>query len=106
MAAAGGPWIRITDGKHYDDKPCWSHDGRVIYLLSEHSGFLNVWGIHFDPAKGAANGDPFPVTAFDNPDLIVAKTIEFVGLSATQDRLVVTLEQVSGSIRVLDNVDQ
>jgi len=44
LAAAGGPWIRITDGKHWDDKPRWSPDGKVIYFLSERSGFFNVWG--------------------------------------------------------------
>ena len=51
-------------------------------------------------------GDPFPVTSFDNPNLMIANSIEAVGLSLTQDRLVVTVAQVSGSIWVLDNVDR
>ena len=106
MAVAGGPWIRITDGKHWDDKPRWSPDGRVIYFVSERGGFFNVWGVHFDPAKGGPVGDPFPVTALDNTNLMVAKSIEAVELSLTQDRLVVTVTQVSGSIWMLDNVDK
>jgi Tol biopolymer transport system component len=106
VATDGGPWIRITDGKHWDDKPRWSPDGRVIYFVSQHSGFFNVWGVHFDPAKGRPVGDPFPVTSFDNPNLMIANSIETVGLSLTQDRLVVTVAQVSGSIWVLDNVDR
>ena len=52
MSAAGGPWIRITEGKHLDNKPRWSPDGKIIYFLTERAGFFNVWGIHFDSARG------------------------------------------------------
>ena len=105
-AAGGGSWTTITEGKHWDDKPRWSPDGRFIYFLSERRGFFNVWGIHFDPAKGKPEGEAFQVTAFDNPRLMIAEVIPTVGLSLTQDQLVVTASQVSGSIWVLDNVDQ
>jgi hypothetical protein len=37
---------------------------------------------------------------------MVPKSIEQVGLALTQDRLVVTVTQASGSIWVLDNVDR
>jgi hypothetical protein len=67
---------------------------------------FNVCGVYFDPAKGGPVGDPFPVTALDNPNLMVARSIEAVGLSLTQDRLVVTVAQVSGSNWMLDNMDQ
>jgi len=105
-AAGSGSWTTITDGKRWDDKPRWSPDGRIIYFLSERRGFFNVWGIHFDPVKGKPEGEPFQVTAFDNPRLMVAEVMPDVGLSLTQDQLVVTVAQVSGSIWVLDNVDQ
>jgi Tol biopolymer transport system component len=105
MATTGGPWIRITDGKQWDDKPHWSPDGKIIYFLSARRGFFNVWGVHFDSAKGKPVGDPFQVTTFDNPKLAIANSIQDVGLSLTQDRLVVTVSQVSGSIWVLDNVE-
>ena len=106
LAAGGGRWTRITEGKHWDDKPRWSPDGRIIYFVSERGGSFNVWGIHFDPVKGRAEGEPFQVTAFDNPRLMVADVIPAVGLSLTQDQLIVTVSQVSGSIWVLDNVDR
>jgi Tol biopolymer transport system component len=106
MAAAGGPWIRITDGKHWDDKPTWSPDGKSIYFVSGRGGFFNVWGMRFDPAKGKPVGDPFRVTSFKSPSLMVPEQIAPVELSVTQDRLVVTVAQVSGSIWVLDNVDR
>jgi Tol biopolymer transport system component len=40
MTAAGGPWIRITDGQHFVYAPCWSPDGRTIYFVSGRSGFF------------------------------------------------------------------
>jgi Tol biopolymer transport system component/DNA-binding winged helix-turn-helix (wHTH) protein len=106
MAAAGGPWIRITDGKHWDDKPAWSPDGKSIYFVSGRGGFFNVWGTRFDPVKGKPVGDAFQVTSFKSPTLMVPEQIAPVELSVTQDRLVVTVAQVSGSIWVLDNVDR
>ena len=60
VAAGGGPWIRITDGKQWDDKPRWSPDGKTIYFLSDRKGFFNVWGIHFDPTKGMPQGEHLP----------------------------------------------
>jgi Tol biopolymer transport system component/DNA-binding winged helix-turn-helix (wHTH) protein len=105
-AAGGGPWTTITEGKHWDDKPRWSPNGRIIYFLSERGGFFNVWGIHFDPVKGKTEGEPFQVTSFDNPRLMVAEVMPDVSLSLTQHQLIVTVSQVSGSIWVLDNVDQ
>jgi Tol biopolymer transport system component len=105
-AAGGERWTTITEGKHWDDKPRWSPDGRIIYFLSERRGFFNVWGIHFDSVNGRTEGEPFQVTAFDNPRLMVAEVMPDVGLSLTQNLLIVTVSQVSGSIWVLDNVDR
>ena len=93
-----GPLPVWQVGKHWDDKPRWSPDGRVIYFLSERSGLFNVWGVHFDPGKGSPVGEAVPVTALENRNLMVPKSIEQVGLALTQDRLVVTVTQVSGSI--------
>ena len=104
-AVGGGPWTTITEGKHWDDKPRWSPDGRTIYFVSERGGFFNVWGIHFDPVKGKTEGEPFQVTTFDNPRLMVAEVMPSVGLTLTQNQLIVTVSQVSGSIWVLDNLD-
>jgi Tol biopolymer transport system component len=105
-AASGGPWIPITDGKRWDDKPRWSPDGKMIYFLSGRSGFYNVWAIRFDPVQGKALGDPFPVTALDSPNEMVPKFIPTVAISLTQDRLVLTVAQDSGNIWVLDNIDR
>ena len=104
--AAGGPWIRITDSEHWDDKPRWSADGKIIYFISGRSGFFNVWAIHFDPSQGRVIGGPFAVTNFNSPARMVPEHEPSVDLAVTQDKLLLTLEQLSGSIWVLDNVDQ
>jgi Tol biopolymer transport system component/DNA-binding winged helix-turn-helix (wHTH) protein len=106
MPSAGGQWTRITDGKQWDDKPRWSPDGRTIYFLSRRRGFFNVWGIHFDPEKGRPAGEPFRVSAFERPRLMVPHMISPVALSITKNRLLLTMSKVSGGIWVLDNVDR
>jgi len=106
VPASGGAWIRITDRKQWDDKPCWSPDGRTVYFVSGRGGFFNVWGIHFDPPAGKTVGQAFQVSRFENPRLMVPRWIPPVGLSLTQDKLVLTIEEESGSIWLLDNVDR
>jgi Tol biopolymer transport system component/DNA-binding winged helix-turn-helix (wHTH) protein len=104
LPATGGPWTRLAEGQHWDDKPRWSPDGKTIYFVSDRGGFFNVWGIHFDAAKGKPVGEPFRVTAFESPALMLPSEITKVELSVTQDRLALTLEDLSGNIWVLDNV--
>ena len=106
-AANGGPWIRITDGKQLVLTPQWSPNGRMIYFVSGRSGFINVWGIRFDPAKGKLVGLPFSVTAFNRLTLMVPRQITgAIELSLTHDRLLLPLAQSAGSIWVLDHVNQ
>jgi Tol biopolymer transport system component/DNA-binding winged helix-turn-helix (wHTH) protein len=105
-ATGGGPWTRITEAKHWDDKPRWSPDGRTIYYLSDRKGFFNVWGIHFEREKGRPEGAPFQMTSLDSPGLMISDLMQNVGLSLTEDKLIVTVAQRSGSIWVLDNEDR
>ena len=102
--ATGGPWIRISDGKQFDDKPLWSHDGKTIYFLSRRGGFFNVWGMRFDQVQGKPIGQAFRVTSFDRPSLMVPQQIQPVALSIAQNSLLLTMSEVSGSIWVLDGV--
>ena len=106
MPASRGSWIQITDGRHWDDKPRWAPDGRTIYFVSSRDGIFNVWGIHFDPARGKPKGEPFSVSAFAGPGPMVPRKIDDVELSLSQDKLALTMEERSGSIWVLDNVGQ
>jgi hypothetical protein len=78
----------------------------MIYFVSGRGGFFNVWGTHFDPSQGKLIGEPFAVTKFESPALMVPEHIPSVDLSLSQNQLVLTLEQVSGSIWMLEDVGQ
>ena len=106
VPASGGSWTRITDGKHWDDKPRWSPDGKTIYFVSGPGGFFNVWGVRFDPAAGKPVAKPFQVSKFDSPRLMIPRWIGPVGLSLTPDKLVVTTAEEAGNIWILDNIDR
>jgi Tol biopolymer transport system component len=106
IPASGGPWTRITDGRHKDDKPRWSPDGKTIYFVSNPGGFFNVWGIRFDAAAGKPIGQPFQVSNFDSPRLMILRMIPPVELSLTKEKLALTMEQASGNIWILDNVNR
>src|SRR4029434_2820000 len=100
--AGGGEWIRITEDSGRSGQPHWSPDGRTIYFVSNRgTGFTNVWGIHFDPAQGKSVGEPFRVTSFDSPGRIIKGEIALSG-----ERLAVPIEEATGSIWVLDDVDR
>lgn len=99
-----GAAIRITDGQ-WDDKPRWAPDGKTIYFVSRRSGFFDVWGIHFDPATGQTTGEPFQVTKFESPALMIGPDIVHTELSLNQDHLMLNLADVSGSIWRLDHVN-
>jgi Tol biopolymer transport system component len=105
MRASGGPWLPIIR-RNWADKPRWSPDGRTIYFLWGPGSFNNVWEIRFDPDTGKTVGDPFRVTALDNPALMIPAPMDGVEISVTQKNLVLSLNQVSGSIAILDNADR
>jgi Tol biopolymer transport system component/DNA-binding winged helix-turn-helix (wHTH) protein len=106
VPAAGGAWRRITDGKHWDDKPRWSPDGKTIYFVSGPGGSFNVWGIRFDPAEGKPVGDAFRVSTFEGHGPTIPRWIPAVELGLTEDKLVINMAEISGGIWVLENVDR
>lgn len=106
MRATGGPWIALVNERAWADKPRWSPDGRTIYFLSNRGSFFNVWAIRFDPGSGQPMGEAFPVTTLRSPSLAVPAHIEADEISLSEKALVLTLEQVTGGIWVLDDVDR
>jgi Tol biopolymer transport system component len=102
IPATGGEWIPITDGKHWADKGVWAPDGTTIYYVSNRGGFLNVWGIRFDPAEGKALGEPFQVTYFNSPSLRVDPDMVRMEIGLSNNLLALQLMEVTGNIWVLE----
>jgi len=104
VPVSGGQWTTITDGKWFDDKPRWAPDGRLVYFVSNRTGFINVWGRRFDPARGTPVGEPFQVTRFQSSaQQMVSQSL---GMAVTRDRLVLSVASLSGELWILDNVDR
>ena len=106
-SAAGGPWVSITDGEFWDDKPRWSPNGRMIYYVSRRNGFFNVWARPFDPVRGRPFGDAFRVTDFESPShSIFNASIAKLHISVLSDRLILPITDSSANIWMLENADR
>ncbi len=106
IPGSGGQRVRITEGKYWDDKPRWAPDGKTIYFVSARTGFLNLWGVRFDPVRGQPSGEPFRVTGFESPHRMIPDRMFTLGMSLTENRLVLPMAEVSGNIWVLEDVDR
>ena len=106
VPAQGGEWIRITEGKYFDDKPRWSPDGRTLYFISNRTGFFNVWGIHIDPATAHPVGEPFRVTAFESPNQMIMSDVRNMDMALTANQLMLPITEASGGIWILENVER
>jgi dipeptidyl aminopeptidase/acylaminoacyl peptidase len=104
--AQDGEWTPVTEGKYWEGKGRWSPDGRTIYFVSNRTGFFNVWGIRFDPRAGKPVGEAFQVTDFESPAQMVLPLLGRLEMALALDRLVLPVMEVSGSIWILENVDQ
>lgn len=103
--SAGGTWIRMTEGRYFEDKPRWSPDGQALYFLSNRTGFWNLWGRRFEPETGRPVGEPFQVSQFDTSAQMI-RNVADLQIAITGERLILPITQTSGVIWVLDNVDR
>lgn len=101
--STGGSPIRLTDGQTWQDKPRWSSDGKRIYFVAERNGFLNVFSVGFDPARGRSDREVRQLTDFHSPEFVVAGVIPSIGFSLVNDKLMLTMAQTSGGVWLLDS---
>jgi Tol biopolymer transport system component/DNA-binding winged helix-turn-helix (wHTH) protein len=101
----GGPWIRIAEGESFNDRPRWAPDGQTVYFFSNRGGCLNVWGQAFDAASGRAQGSPFPVTSFHDPQLSIPESVE-AGIAVTHTHLLLPLTERTAAVWVLPASDR
>jgi Tol biopolymer transport system component/DNA-binding winged helix-turn-helix (wHTH) protein len=102
----GGPWVAITTGEFWDDKPHWSPDGRTIYYASLRGGFFNIWGRRFDPIRAQPVGEPFRVTEFEALEHAILQDVSRMHTALSRDRLMLPMTDVSARVWVLENIDR
>jgi len=106
IPTSGGAWRAITDGTWFDDKPRWSPDGRVLYFVSNRSGFPNVWGRRFDNVAGLPIGEPFPVTSFRSAQFELTPQTVQMDIAVTATHLLLPMSESRSEIWMLDHVDR
>jgi hypothetical protein len=102
MPAEGGPWVPITSGASYDDKPRWSTDGKMLYYISDRAGLMNLYGQPIDPDRGVPVGGAVKLTAFDSPSRAITGPLGRVEIAVSDDQVFLPLTDVSGDIWMLD----
>jgi hypothetical protein len=107
MRAGGGPWIPVTEGAVYDDKPRWTADSGALYYLSLRAGFWNVWRLSLNRETGRPVEAPTQVTFFNSPARTIADDLagQFQ-YSVTRDRVILPVAERNGAIWVLENADR
>ncbi|MBL8292368.1 MAG: PD40 domain-containing protein [Bryobacterales bacterium] len=63
-AAGEAEWITVFDRDTNSRVPIWSHDGNLVYFLTNLDGFQCLYGQRLDGATKRPVGDPFPVQHF------------------------------------------
>ena len=99
-------WTDAAPALSNTDKPRWAPNGRVLYFLTNRGGFQNLAGIRFDPDRGITIGQPFDVTHFSSPSLIVSPLFDRTEIGIAAHRAMLTMVSSTGSIWMLDNVDK
>ena len=100
-------WVRVAADHAWPDKPRWAADGRTLYFLSRRpTSYLNLWATRFDPERGTSVGEPYALTQFDSPSLIISPDVTRSEMDVSLSHAVLTMKTTAGSIWMLDNVDR
>jgi Tol biopolymer transport system component/DNA-binding winged helix-turn-helix (wHTH) protein len=92
-------WNRISQPGIWGDKPRWSPDGNLLYLISEHDGFRCLWAQRLDHSTKRPAGAPISIMHFHSARLSTANIgygqLE-IGVAA--DKIVFNLGELTGNI--------
>ena len=100
-------WIRVAADHTWPDKPRWAPDGRTLYFLSRRpTSYLNLWAVRFDPERGTPVGEPYVLTTFDSPSVVISPDVQRAEMDVSSRHAILTMKTTAGSIWMLDNVDR
>jgi Tol biopolymer transport system component len=94
-------WISISEGQTSDREPYWSPDGRRLFFISDRDGFRCIWARDVDPQTGKPAGSPVSIAHFHHARELLRSprpASGSIGLTATADTLVFTVEQSTGNL--------
>lgn len=99
VPATDSEWIQITDGSSWDDKPRWSSDGSLIYLVCDRDGHRCLWAQRIDTGTRRPAGPAFPVHHFHamRPSLLEVG-LWILEMDVAEDKIVVGLGDITGNI--------
>lgn len=95
-------WVKVLESPQADPNPRWSPDGGLLYFSSERDGYSCIWAQRLDPATKRARGEPFAVRHFHLPSLPMVAPSFWYPIALARDKVVVSLEERSGGIWMLN----
>jgi len=98
-------WIPVTDGEHRDFEPSWSHDGTMLYFLSDRDGNRCLWAIRVSGHSKRPIGEPFPVQHLHSRSTHIPVTsgASVFGVSPGSGRLVFGAAEMSSTIHSVES---
>lgn len=94
-------WIRVSDDG--DDRPWWSPDGNLLYMVSLRDGARCIWAQRLNPATKRPVGDAFAVYHLHGARARVPSTgLGTFGPAILPDGIIFSLEEVSGNVGILE----
>lgn len=92
-------WIAIDHPSHWDDKPRWSPDGRLIYFVSDRDGQLCLWAQRFDTHTRRMVGKPFAIEHFHGSRLAMQNVgLGFLEIAIARNKAVLGLGELTGGL--------
>jgi eukaryotic-like serine/threonine-protein kinase len=92
-------WIPITPEDTFVNAPTFGADSGMVYYLSNRDGGVCVWGQRLDPATAQPRGEPFAVWHLHDASHSMWRiSMPLRGLTASRDRLIVSIAESSGNI--------
>ena len=91
--------IDITDGSFWDDKADWSPDGNTVYFLSDRDGFRCIYAQRLDRDRRPVANGLVEVKHFHSARRSILRVgLGPMNISVAQDRLVYTINELTGNI--------
>ena len=96
----------VTDGSALDDKPRWSPNGDLMYLLSNREGFTCIWAQPLDPETKHPNGPALAIRHFHQfQNSLGAVQVNMREIGVARDKIVMPLAELSGNIWLMEPVE-